>query len=90
MKSRISSKGQITVPFQVREVLGLTPGTTVEFLVREGEAVLRKRRQGADPVDRVYGRLRLDRPVDELVDEMRGPRPAAARAKARKPRSRKG
>jgi len=90
VKSRISSKGQITVPFQVREALGLTPGTAVEFLVREGEAVLRKRRQGADPVDRVYGRLRLDRPVDELVDEMRGPRPAAARAKTRKPRSRKG
>ena len=88
VRSRISSKGQITVPVAVREVLGLTPGTPVEFLVREGEAVLRKGGRGADPVDRVYGRLRLDRPVDTLVDEMRGPRPAPARAK--KPRSRKG
>ncbi|TMA52797.1 MAG: AbrB/MazE/SpoVT family DNA-binding domain-containing protein, partial [Deltaproteobacteria bacterium] len=29
VRSRISSKGQITVPVAVREVLGLTPGTPV-------------------------------------------------------------
>jgi antitoxin PrlF len=80
MKSRISSKGQVTVPVAVRDRLGLAPGTAVEFVVREGEAVLRKRR-AADPVDRVYGRLELDRDVDGLIDEMRGPRPESARPK---------
>jgi AbrB family looped-hinge helix DNA binding protein len=39
MRSRISSKGQVTVPAEVRETLGLVPGTPVEFVVREGEAV---------------------------------------------------
>lgn len=27
------------------------------------------------PVDRVFGTLRLDKPVDELLNELRGPRP---------------
>ena len=89
MKSRISSKGQITVPVEIREALGLMPGTAVEFVVREGEAVLRKRRQAVDPVDTVYGRLRLERAVDELLDEMRGPRSQDARPKPRKARSRR-
>jgi AbrB family looped-hinge helix DNA binding protein len=75
MKSRISSKGQITVPVQVRDELGLAAGTEVEFIVRDGEAVLRKGGGASDPVDRVYGRLRLGKPVDVLVDAMRGPRP---------------
>src|SRR5262249_41217679 len=77
MRSRISSKGQITVPAQVRELLGLATGTEIEFVVRDGEAVIRKGGGASHPVDRVYGRLKLRRPVDVLVDAMRGPRPKA-------------
>jgi hypothetical protein len=29
-----------------------------------------------DRIDKVYGTLKTDRPVDALIDEMRGPRPA--------------
>lgn len=75
MKSRISSKGQVTVPVDVRRALGLAPGMPVEFMVREGEAVMRKGRVGTHPVDALYGKLELARPVDEVLDEMRGPRP---------------
>ncbi len=75
MKSTISSKGQITVPAEVRERLGLRAGTVVEFEVREGGAFLRKGHSGEHPVDRLYGRLKLEKPVDELIDETRGPRP---------------
>lgn len=81
MKSRISSKGQVTVPLEVREQLGLVPGTAIEFLVREGEAVLRKDRHTQEPVDRVYGTLTLPKGVDALIDEMRGPRPARTRGR---------
>jgi AbrB family looped-hinge helix DNA binding protein len=75
MRSRISSKGQVTVPVEVRVQLGLSVGTEIEFVVRDGEAVLRKGGGPTDPVDRVYGRLRLGKPVNALVDAMRGPRP---------------
>jgi AbrB family looped-hinge helix DNA binding protein len=75
MKSTISSKGQITVPVEIRERLGLLPGTEVVFELRNGHALLRKGGHRVHPVDRVYGTLKLSRPTDELLDEMRGPRP---------------
>jgi len=83
VKSRISSKGQVTVPVAVREQLGLGAGTEIEFLVRDGEAILRKGGGADHPVDRVYGRLRLGKPVDVLLDAMRGPRPKARRTRRR-------
>jgi hypothetical protein len=33
------------------------------------------------PVDRLFGLLKLGKPVDEILDEMRGPRPAPAKKK---------
>jgi len=80
---RISSKGQITVPLGVRQRLGLVPGTEIEFVVRDAEVVLRKGGGGADPVDRVYGILDLGRPVDRILEDLRGPAPAPARRRAR-------
>ena len=75
MKSTISTKGQVTIPVRVRNQLGLHPGTPVTFDLRERGVVMRKGRPGQHPVDRVFGILRLKRPVDALLDEMRGPRP---------------
>jgi len=75
MKSTISSKGQVTVPVEVREKLGLVPGTVVTFQILDEGALMKKGGAGSHPVDRLYGTLKLKRPVDELLDEMRGPRP---------------
>lgn len=75
MKSTISSKGQVTVPAEVRSRLGLRPGAVVVFEVREGGVLLRKGPPGAHPADRLYGTLRLRRSTDALLDAMRGPRP---------------
>lgn len=38
---RITSKGQVTIPQEIREKLGLHPNTEVEFAVEGGRAVLR-------------------------------------------------
>jgi len=38
MKDKIFSKGQITVPAELRESLGLVPGTIVEFELCNGGA----------------------------------------------------
>jgi len=75
MKSTISSKGQITVPAEIRDKLGLLPGTVVVFELHNGTVLLRKGGQAVHPVDRLYGTLKLSRSTDELLDEMRGPRP---------------
>ncbi|HYU35565.1 MAG TPA: AbrB/MazE/SpoVT family DNA-binding domain-containing protein [Thermoanaerobaculia bacterium] len=72
MRGTISSKGQVTVPIEIRKQLGLVPGTSVEFEIREKGVLLRKGISGTHPVDQVWGTLRLGRPVDEILDEMRG------------------
>ena len=83
MKSIVSPKGQITLPVEVRTRFGLVPGTPVHFEVREDGVWLRKGTRGAHPVDAIFGTLKLDRPVDALIDEMRGPRPAVSRRRRR-------
>ena len=47
--STISSKGQVTVPVNVRRRLGLKEGDRVEFAFEEGRAVLRPMRTGENP-----------------------------------------
>lgn len=84
MKSSVSSKGQITLPAEIREKLGLAAGTVVQFELREGGVLLRKGAPGLHPVDRLFGQLKLRRSVDALLDAMRGPRPAASAGSSRR------
>ena len=45
MPTTLTTKGQVTIPKQVRDALGLTPGTPMDFAVNDvGEVVLRKAR----------------------------------------------
>ena len=51
MNSKLSSKGQITIPEQVRKSLGLEPGDEVAFELVTGNSVILRR---ADPLDIAY------------------------------------
>ena len=73
MKRVVSPKGQVTLPKQVRDELGLTTGTPIEFLPQAGGVLLRKRVSGAHPMDRIFGILKIRKPVDQLLGEMRDP-----------------
>ncbi len=42
--ARVSAKGQVTIPKEVRELLGIKPGDFVAFIARDGEIVLKKAR----------------------------------------------
>lgn len=83
-KSRISSKGQVTVPAAVREEFGLWAGTEVVFEVRDGAIRMYKGASAGHPVDRVFGLLQGTPGPDALgrLDEMRGPRPGGRRGSA--------
>lgn len=71
MTSTVSSKGQVTIPKQVRDKLGLVPGTELEFAEENGRLVARKVRH-RHPLDTVYGILDLPGGVDATVDDLRG------------------
>ncbi len=87
MKSIISSKGQIPLPVKVRKALGLVAGTPVQFQLTAGGVLLQKGGRGAHPVDQVFGRLTLSKPVDALIDGTRVPRPARRPAGRRRART---
>jgi antitoxin PrlF len=55
--SRMTAKGQITIPKALRERLGLLPGDEVEFIELEGGLRVQKR-VAASPFTRYRGYLR--------------------------------
>jgi len=55
--STISSKGQITVPQEIRKRLGLEPGDRVEFVIEDGRTVVRPARSEANPFEKLIGIL---------------------------------
>lgn len=91
MKSTVSSKGQVTIPVEIRQLLGLRAGTPVVFERHPRGALLRKGMAGSHPVDRIFGSLALNAPVDEILDDLRGPRLPDALSKRRpsRPRARR-
>lgn len=56
--SRITSKGQVTVPVQIRRKLGLRQGDKVEFREQGAEAVIARAADSGSPFDKYEGILR--------------------------------
>jgi antitoxin PrlF len=55
--SSISSKGQVTVPQEVRNRLGLSPGDRVEFVIEGERTLIRPSRGGPNPFEKYIGIL---------------------------------
>jgi antitoxin PrlF len=68
---RITTKGQVTIPLEVRERLGLLPYTEVEFTIRGNTAVLTKAgggaRRGGGLVQHMRGRGTVRMTTDEIL-----------------------
>ena len=71
--AKITSKGQITLPKEIRTRLGIGPGDEVEF-VEENGVYLLKKRVGTSPFGDYVGFLRNKKGSnpDEIVEELRG------------------
>lgn len=54
---RITSKGQVTIPQEIREKLGFHPNTEVEFVVERGRVFL-KRKKGFTRAEQLMEHLR--------------------------------
>jgi AbrB family looped-hinge helix DNA binding protein len=64
--STISSKGQVTVPIEVRHRLGLKQGDRVEFVFEDGKTVLRPSRPATNPFTAYLGVLPAFSSVEEI------------------------
>lgn len=77
MATTVTSKGQVTIPKQIRDALELQPGSAVDFAVnREGEVVLHKiggrHRRKADRFEAARGRADVKWRTDDLMALLRG------------------
>jgi antitoxin PrlF len=67
--SRVTRKGQVTIPKRVREHLGIEPGSVVAFEVADdGRIVLVK--QGPEPAPSRFARIRGTATVKMTTDEI--------------------
>ncbi len=64
LASRLSSKGQVTLPKKVRQVLGAKPGDTILYEVEENVVRLRR----AEPFDKAF-HAALSSTLDEWASE---------------------
>lgn len=78
---RVTTKGQVTIPQEVREKLGIFPGTEVEFILRGDSARIVKKTKDAGKmtrgeriVSRIVGKgtANLDLTTDQIMALTRG------------------
>ncbi len=76
---RITSKGQVTIPVDIRRRAGLLPDTDVEFIMEDGKVVLRPKTDRLEDIRRRIRGVRgtatdnLDMTTDALMEMLRGP-----------------
>jgi AbrB family looped-hinge helix DNA binding protein len=77
---RVTAKGQVTIPRDVREIAGLMPGTDVAFEIDGGVVTLVKMAQGGSRktrgqklVESLRARGAFKMTTDEVMALMRGP-----------------
>ena len=77
MATTLTSKGQVTIPKQIRTALDLEPGCAVEFAVNQaGEVILHKSRarmsRKADRFEAARGKADIKWRTDDLMKLLRG------------------
>ena len=75
MKALVTSKGQVTIPKELRDQFGIEPGVQVDFIAAPDGIRLRKVVDCNQRIG-VLGCLKKElagRSVRELLDELRGP-----------------
>jgi len=72
---RITSKGQVTIPIEIREKTGLFPHTEVKFEIVNGKAYIERSEGGSartDMIARMKGKATVKMTTDEIMHLTRG------------------
>ena len=75
--TRLTSKGQVTIPRAIRERLGIKPGDEVEFVAEPFGPVFVRSADAVRRFEATLERIRRDPPIkgyttDEIMDMTRG------------------
>ena len=75
--SRITAKGQVTIPKSVRSALGVSPGDEIEFRISEDRQVTVSKCVKPSAFTRFVGYLsrKQGRDPDRIIEELRGEAP---------------
>jgi AbrB family looped-hinge helix DNA binding protein len=72
---RVTTKGQVTIPQQIREKLGISPSTEIDFIEEKGRVYLVKKK-GGNIVTSKFRKLRgiatVKMTTDEIMELTRG------------------
>ena len=60
--TRVTTKGQVTIPQQVRTALKIAPGDRIRFVVHDGMAVIEKELD----VEDLYGAVKPKKKFDDI------------------------
>ena len=66
---RVTTKGQVTIPQHIREKLGITPATEIDFVDEDGRVFLVKQK-GGKTAGRKFAKLRGAATVKMTTDEI--------------------
>lgn len=66
VRSKITSKGQTTIPVEVRDLLGLKPGDTVSYEIRDKTVRIGKARSALEYAGILYDPNRKPLTIDEM------------------------
>ncbi|NWG04569.1 MAG: AbrB/MazE/SpoVT family DNA-binding domain-containing protein [Syntrophaceae bacterium] len=73
---KITSKGQVTIPFEVREKMGFFPDTEVEFIISGNNVLLKKVRapskRSQNMITLMQGKATVKMTTDEITALTRG------------------
>lgn len=69
---RITTKGQVTIPKEIRESMGLLPHTEIEFVTRRGNVYLKKKaegdtKRGRDLIKSMRSKATVKMTTDEIM-----------------------
>jgi AbrB family looped-hinge helix DNA binding protein len=70
-RATVQERGQVTIPKELRERLGLKAGSVLEFREEDGLLIAAKV-ESTDPVDQIYGMAGTGRRTDEVMRTLRG------------------
>lgn len=72
-KMRVTSKGQVTIPLEIRNKLGIMPSSEVEFVIsNENQVMLRKKNtqqeRGRQLVEKLRGKSTVSMTTEQIMD----------------------